>query len=322
MKIYDQMQIVGAMDMKVAAQRIKDGFIAYSQGKVQVPPVQNFIFEQANGDCCVKSAWITGSDTFTVKISTGFYDNPGKGLASNDGLMLVISALTGQPQGLLQDEGWLTCIRTALAGQIVAKALAPSMITGIGILGTGVQARMQLEQLLSVTRCRRVTVWGRSQATLDAYRDFATSLGFEVTTTQDCRQVARSANLIITTTPSHEALLQSEWIQPGTHITAVGADGGGKQELDPKLVARADVIVVDSINQCSQYGEISHALKAGLINAGRLIELGLLLEGKAEGRKNDQQISVADLTGVAVQDAQISAYAMQACSQALPGLGD
>lgn len=320
MRIYDQMQIVGAMDMKIAATRIAEGFIAYSQGRVQVPPVQNFMFAQANGDCCVKSAWIEGSDSFTVKISTGFYDNPSKGLASNDGLMLVISALTGQPQVLLQDEGWLTCIRTALAGQIVAKALAPAVIKGIGIIGTGIQARMQLEQLMPLTPCRRVTVWGRSQAALDAYRAFARSLGFEAIATQDCQQVARNANLIVTTTPSREALLMSEWIQPGTHITAVGADGGGKQELDPKLVARADFIVVDSIKQCSQYGEISHALKQGLINADALIELGALLDGKAKARENDRQITVADLTGVAVQDAQISGYAMQACAEALPGL--
>lgn len=320
MKIYHQTQIVGAMDMKVAAERIAEGFIAYSQGRVQVPPVQNFIFEQANGDCCVKSAWLTGSDSFTVKISSGFYNNPAKGLPSNDGLMLVISAQTGQPLALLQDEGWLTCIRTALAGQIVAKALAPSQVTGIGILGTGVQARMQLEQLLPIIDCRRVTVWGRNLAALNSYHDFATSLGFNVITTQDCQQVARNANLIITTTPSREALLQNEWIQPSTHITAVGADGGGKQELPAQLVARANVIVVDSIKQCSQYGEISHALKLGLIHSERLLELGVLLEGKVKGRENDRQITVADLTGVAVQDAQISAYALQACLEALPGL--
>lgn len=320
MKIYSQTQIVGAMEMNVAAQRLVDGFIAYSRGQVQVPPIQNFIFGQANGDCCVKSAWIEGSEHFTVKISTGFYDNPAKGLPSNDGMMLVLSAKTGQPRALLQDEGWLTCIRTALAGQIVARALAPRVITGIGILGTGVQARMQLEQLMALTSCRRLTVWGRNHMALESYREFATSLGFEVETTQDAEQVARHANLIVTTTPSREALLQRAWIQPGTHITAVGADGGGKQELDVDLVASAEVIVVDSIEQCRRYGEISHALKQGLIRQEQLIELGWLLAGETRGRENDQQITLADLTGVAVQDAQIADYAMQACAEALPGL--
>lgn len=313
MKIYQQPQIITAMDLHIAAQRVMQGFIAYSQGRVQVPPVQNFLFTAANGDCCIKSAWIEGSENFVVKISSGFYDNPGKGLASNDGLMLVLSAQTGQPQALLQDAGWLTCIRTALAGQIVAKALAPSRVTAIGIVGTGVQARMQLEQLMAVTDCRQVCVWGRQPAALDAYRDFAHALGFQVSTTQDARQVANQCNLIITTTPARAALLDSDWIQPGTHITAVGADSSGKQELDPRLVARADRVVVDSVQQCSQYGEVSHALKQGLIQREQLLELGRLLQNPELGRQHDRQITLADLTGVAVQDAQIATYAMQAC---------
>lgn len=189
-------------------------------------------------------------------------------------------------------------------------------VTAIGILGTGVQARMQLEQLMPVTECRQLVVWGRSAQALKDYRTFAERLGFTVVTTQDAEQVARHANLIVTTTPSREALLRREWILPGTHITAVGADTMGKQELDPALVGAADVIVVDSINQCSQYGEISHALKAGLIQPAQLVELGQLLAGNAPGRRNDQQITVADLTGAAVQDAQISRYAVQACGVA------
>lgn len=316
MKVYNQQQIIGALNLAEAAEQVAQGFIAFSQGKVKVPPVQNFVFPQANGDCCVKSAWVEGADTFTVKISTGFYDNPSKGLESNDGLMLVLSAKTGQPLALLQDGGWLTCIRTALAGQIAAKALAPSNIQAIGIVGTGMQARMQLEQLMAVTDCRDVIVWGRRQSELDAYRHFAATLGFRVETTLNLQQLALQANLIVTTTPSREALLKSEWIRPGTHITAVGADTLGKQELDPALVGRADVIVVDSISQCSQYGEISHALKAGLIDKEQLLELGQVLAGDVIARSNDQQITLVDLTGVAVQDAQISRCALASCAQA------
>ncbi|OQR27712.1 ornithine cyclodeaminase family protein [Pseudomonas sp. Bc-h] len=316
MNVYNQQQIISALDLTQAAERVAEGFIAFSQGKVKVPPVQNFVFPEANGDCCVKSAWVEGEATFTVKISTGFYDNPAKGLESNDGLMLVMSAQNGQPLALLQDGGWLTCIRTALAGQIAARALAPSRVQAIGIVGSGMQARMQLEQLRVVTACRNVIVWGRRQSELDSYRQFAEALGFTVETTLDAQQVALKANLIVSTTPSREALLRSEWIRPGTHITAVGADTLGKQELDPALVGRADVIVVDSISQCSQYGEISHALKAGLIDPSQLLELGQVLAGDVIGRSNDEQITVVDLTGVAVQDAQISRCALESCAAA------
>ncbi|MNJ25223.1 ornithine cyclodeaminase [compost metagenome] len=310
MKVFGKQQIISQLDLELAVKRLEEGFIAFSNGKVQVPPVQAFSFAEANGDCCVKSAYVQGSDTFTVKISTGFYDNPAKGLESNDGLMMVLSATTGQPLALLQDEGWLTCIRTALTGRIAARLLAPRHVKAIGILGAGMQARMQLEQLQAVTDCREVVVWGRDDAELQAYQSFASALGYEVQKTRNPEDLARAANLIVCATPSREPLIKSEWVQPGTHITAVGADAPGKQELDAALVARADRIVVDSLYQCSQYGEISHALKAGLIRDSQLAELGALLAGRAQGRDNDEQITLVDLTGVAVQDAQISSCAL------------
>lgn len=314
MKVFSKAQIIASFNPELAVSQLEKGFIAYSEGKVQVPPVQGFAFRGANGDCCVKSAYIEGSPTFTVKLSTGFYDNPSKGLPSNDGLMLVLSAVSGQPLALLQDQGWLTAIRTALAGRIAARLLAPAQVKAIGILGTGMQAQMQLEQLRAVTDCRQVIVWGRHESGLAAYAAFARELGFGVHSTQDAAEVAGAANLIVCTTPSPQALLHSAWVQPGTHITAVGADAPGKQELDPALVARADRIIVDSIAQCSQYGEVAHALGSGRINANQLVELGTLLAGRAKGREHDHQITLADLTGVAVQDAQVASYALAALS--------
>jgi len=311
MKVLEKAHIIANLDLGKAIRMIEEGFIAFSRGQVQVPPVQAFAFPQANGDCCVKSAYMEGSDTFTVKLSTGFYDNPSRGLESNDGLMLLLCAKTGQPLALLKDEGWLTCIRTAIAGQIAARLMAPKRVKAIGILGAGMQARMQLEQLLPVVDCRRVIVWGRNPAELEAYQAFASELGFSVETTLDAERVAREANLIVTTTPSRQPLLRREWLMPGTHITAVGADAAGKQELEAELVAAADVIIVDSITQCSQYGEISHALKAGLICKAQLGELGALLAGYIPGRSDDRQITLTDLTGVAVQDAQISRCAFE-----------
>ncbi|MFB4394571.1 MULTISPECIES: ornithine cyclodeaminase family protein [unclassified Pseudomonas] len=317
MKVLDLQQIIAHLDLAQVEQCLEQGFIAFSQGKVQVPPVQAFAFAAAKGDCCVKSAYIEGSDTFAVKISTGFYDNPRQGLDSNDGLMLVLSAHTGQPLALLQDQGWLTALRTALAGRIVARRLAPRAVSAIGILGSGLQARLQLEHLAGVTDCRQVLVWGRNDIALERYRAFAAGLGFKVQTTRDAEQVARGANLIVCTTPSREPLLQSQWIRPGTHITAVGADAPGKQELDPALVARAARVVVDSVRQCSQYGEVSHALKAGLLGQNALSELGCVLAGHVPGRENEQQVTLADLTGVAVQDAQIAGCVLEALSPRL-----
>lgn len=309
MKVFSKAQIIAGLDLETAVRRLEQGFMAFSAGQVQVPPVQAFAFAEAKGDCCVKSAYVEGSETFTVKVSTGFYGNPGKGLPSNDGLMLVLCASTGQPLALMQDEGWLTCIRTALAGRIAARLMAPARVRAIGILGTGMQTRMQLEQLAAVTACREVIVWGRRASEREAYKAFASALGYQVRTAEHPADVAQAANLIVSATPSREPLLMREWVQPGTHFTAVGADAAGKQELDPALVARAERIIVDSVYQCSRYGEISHALKAGLIEQHQLAELGSLLAGNAPGRDNDTQITLVDLTGVAVQDAQIASCA-------------
>ncbi|WP_313739433.1 ornithine cyclodeaminase family protein [Pseudomonas sp.] len=306
MKVFDKRQIMAALDVEDALARIEHGFIAYSSGAVQVPPVQAFAFAQDNGDCCIKSAYVDGEETFTVKVSTGFYHNPGKGLDSNDGLMLVLCARTGRPLALLQDEGWLTGMRTALAGRIVARLLAPREVTAIGVLGTGVQARLQLEQLLAATTCRKVVAWGRSEGNVRGYAEFARRLGCSVQIALDPEQVARAANLIVCATPARRPLLDSTWIRPGTHITALGADALGKRELDVALVRRADRLVVDSIKQCSRYGEVSGAVNEEPAQHERLLELGTLLAGGGQGRASEQEITLADLTGVAVQDAQIA----------------
>ncbi|UVN44884.1 ornithine cyclodeaminase family protein [Pseudomonas mosselii] len=311
MKIHDLQAIKTCLDLDAIEQRLVEGFKAYSAGQVQAPPVQTFQFRQANGDCCIKSAYLEGGETFVVKVSSGFYDNPGRGLPSNDGLMLVLSARTGEPLAWLADQGWLTAVRTALAGRIAARLLAPREVEAIGVLGTGLQARLQLEYLMPLTNCRQVVVWGRSEQGLSGYREYARALGFSVQTVGHPQPVAQAANLIVTTTPSREPLLRREWVRPGTHITAVGADCVGKQELDAALVASTSRIIVDSQAHCGAYGEVSHAFQAGLLEPSRLLELGAVLAGQGSGRQAQDEITLADLTGVAVQDAQIAQWVFE-----------
>ncbi|MEM5331779.1 ornithine cyclodeaminase family protein [Paraburkholderia sp. JHI2823] len=308
MRIWKRNEIAARFDVARATRMVEQGFIAYSQGTARVPPIQNIQFESVNGECCIKSAYIVDASTFAVKVSSGFYNNPAAGLPTNNGFTVLISAHTGEPVALLQDEGWLTSVRTAIAGQLAARLLAPLEVEGIGIIGTGSQARLQLAYLKPVTACREVHVWEPIPERCALFASDMSAHGFEVHVHDTAEQVAGSANLIVTATPSREALLQREWIRPGTHITAVGADSMGKQELDPGIVARAGAIVVDSIVQCSQYGEVSHALSAGLIEKEALVEIGTLLSAKRRGRNDADrtQVTVADLTGVAVQDAQIA----------------
>jgi ornithine cyclodeaminase len=288
---------------------IEEGFRRYSAGQAVVPPVGELVLEK--GEVHIKYGFLHGGDCYVIKIASGFYGNSQLGLPTSNGLMLLFSQETGQLAAILLDEGYLTDIRTAVAGAIAAKYLAPRNVKRIGIVGAGIQARLQLRYLDSVTPCRDVLVWGRSESELNAYVNEMAPEGYRIETTLDPSQILRSCNLVVTATPSKIPLLMSEDLQHGTHITAVGSDTPEKQELDAAILARADLVVADSISQCLERGEIHQALKAGRLSKDRLIELGNIIAGEATSRTHEDQITVADLTGVAVQDIAIAMAVLQ-----------
>ena len=306
MKVLGKDEIVAVLEGLDLQSVIEQAFVAYSQGKAVLAPVGELLFHDPPGDVHIKAGYLTGGEYFVVKIASGFYRNSELGLPSSQGLMLLFDQRTGQAVALLNDEGFLTDVRTAVAGQIAAAQLAPSSVNRIGILGTGTQARMQLRYLREVTPCRDVLVWGRRAEALQSYREDMAALGFAVATTLEAREVASSCNLIVTATPSAEPLLYAEDIRPGTHITAVGSDTAEKCELEPEIIAKADRIVVDSLEQCRTRGEASQALRRGIISEDELVELGKVLQDGKVGRSSDDQITVADLTGLAVQDVAIA----------------
>lgn len=306
MKILNRPEIMALYRADEALEFIRAGFIAFTQGKVIQPPVQHFDFAARNGDSCIKSACVEGDELFVVKASSNFYGNPTQGMESAQGLNMAFSALTGAPIALLLDNGWLTAMRTALAGQLAAEQLAPSRVQRIGVVGTGLQARLQLRVLRDLVDCSDVYVWGKTEGGLRAFRDEVEPLGFRVTACPALETLARSSQLIVTCTPSREPLLKAAWIAEGTHITAVGADSVGKQELESALLAKADLVVVDSVAQCTDFGEVQHAWREGLVRSDDLVELGQILSGRTAGRTSDRQITIADLTGLGVQDLQIT----------------
>lgn len=288
-------------------QSIEDGYVSYSQKKVNIPPVGHLSFENPPGDVHIKYGYILGDEYYLIKIASGFYNNPTIGLNSSDGMMLLFSQNTGEPVALFLDHGYLTDIRTALAGAVVAKYLAPSRVERIGIIGTGTQARLQLAFLRSVIPCREVKVFGRSIDRLEEYRSDKSLNDFNITTTLDVERVMETCNLIITTTASSKPIIFGKMVRPGTHITAVGTDTISKQELDHTVFSKADLVVADSTTQCLNHGDLAHALKENIISTASILELGDLI-GNGLTRENDGQITVADLTGVAIQDIQIAKY--------------
>jgi ornithine cyclodeaminase len=283
---------------------IEAGFVAYSDGNAVVPPVGELLLD--GGDVHIKYGYIQGEKYYVVKIASGFYENPSLGLPSSNGLMLLFDQDTGELTSILLDEGHLTDTRTAVAGAIAAKHLAPSKVERIGVVGTGTQARFQLAYLKQVTPCREALVLGRGEPQLARYKGDMEAKGFKIEGTTDSTKLLFSCNLIVTTTPSAEPLLHAVDLQAGTHITAVGSDSPQKQELDTSILGRADVVIADSISQCLVRGEIHKAIQAAQIREDDVIELGDVIAGRRNGRASEDQITVADLTGVAVQDMKIA----------------
>ncbi len=305
-EIFNREQIERALQEIDVTAAIEEGFVAYSEGKVVVPPVGELVFEDPPGDVHIKYGYIRNDDYFVIKVASGFYDNVKLGLPPADGLMLVFSQKTAQLECILLDECHLTNVRTAAAGAVVARYLAPREVERIGVFGAGVQGKMQVEALLPIVACREVVVWGTGEEELEAYREAMSGLELEIQTTLTCDEIADTCNLIVTATPSHTPLLRAEQIREGTHITAMGSDTQEKNELEPAILGQADLVVADSIEQCRVRGEIYHALTAGVLQEGDVLELGKVIVDPELQRTDDSQITVADLTGVAVQDIQIS----------------
>ena len=290
---------------------IEAAFEALATRDVVMPPILRLDIPEHNGEVDVKTAYLPGLDSFAIKISPGFFDNPKLGLPSLNGLMVLFSAKTGLAEALLLDNGYLTAIRTAAAGAVAAKHLARADARSAAVLGAGEQARLQLEALCLVRPIERARLWARRPEQAEAVaQELSRSLGIAVTGASDVPGAVAGADIIVTTTPAGAPLLQAAWVEPGQHVTAMGSDAEHKNELEPALIARADRYVADRRAQCAALGELHHAIAAGAVAADMAVpELGEVIAGKAAGRTRDDQITLADLTGTGVQDTAIAALA-------------
>jgi ectoine utilization protein EutC len=287
---------------------IEQAFVALATEAVVMPPVLRLDLPEHNGEVDVKTAYVPGLDSFAIKVSPGFFNNPKIGLPSVNGLMVLLSARTGLVEALLLDNGYLTDVRTAAAGAVVAKHLARPDSRIAAVFGAGVQARLQLKALMLVRPIREARIWARRHDRADAVAgQLRTELGIDVRAEPRPERAVAGADVIVTTTPAAEPVLSSAWLTPGQHVTAMGSDAEHKNELEPAVLMRADVYVADSLAQVRRLGELHHAIKAGAIAAdAQFPEIGAVIAGRSPGRTSRSAISVCDLTGTGVQDTAIA----------------
>ena len=300
---------------------VEEAFAILASGGVVMPPILSMAIEEQNGEVDVKTAYVPGLEGFAIKVSPGFFDNPKLGLPSLNGMMMLLSSNTGLVKALLLDNGYLTDVRTAAAGAVAAKALAPEAVTTAGVIGTGLQAELQIRALKLVRDFKELAVWGRDRGKAETYAArMEEVLGLPVKVMDSVKEVVAASQVVVTTTPSREPLISADMLHEGLHITAMGSDADHKNELAPDVLAKADLYACDRQSQCAALGELRAAIVAGAIEADRIFpELGEILIGRKDGRTSEKDITVCDLTGTGIQDTAIANHAFKLCTDA--GIG-
>ncbi len=301
--ILSQNEVKSCLPMSEAIRAVREAYIAFAKGRVKMPPVMHLDVSQYNGEVDIKSGYIEDLGLIGTKIASGFYDNYKLGLPPGIAVIILMDLKTSMPVAIM-DGTYVTAYRTGAAGAVAAKVLARKDSNIIGVVGAGTQARMQVLALREVFSLKKIKVWDINTTERDRYvEEMSEQLKIPIEPAEDIKNAVTETDIIVTVTPSRKALVMKEWIQEGVHINAIGADGPGKQELDPYIVKRADKVVVDSLNQCRIIGEIQHALADGLITEDDVYaEIGQILIGEKKGRETNEEITLFDATGLAVQD--------------------
>ncbi len=290
---------------KGALEATELSFSWISEGRVSMPPVMHIDIDE---DSAVdsKGACVDGLEHLAVKIATGFFRNPQIGLPSCSSIIALINAKTGAFDCVFLDNGYLMNLRTGLAGAVAAKHLAPKKVTTVGVVGTGVQARYQIESLALVRGFVRLLVFGRSAASVSNYcSEMSDKLGIPAEPCQSLSELVTAAQIVVTTTPATESIIMAEWLHSDLHITAIGSDLPGKHELHPKVLERAEVLACDVFDQCVIGGELQNLGDA----SKKILELGEIISGTEKFSRPTGAVTICDLTGTGAQDTAIAVEA-------------
>ena len=311
-RVLREADVRAALDMRSCIDAMEAAFTAYSSGAAELPAVIHLDVPEHGGEIHIKAGHLHGEPRYALKVSSGF----GGDASIVDGMVVVFDAETGAPAAFLMDHGYITDLRTGAAGGVAARHLATEDVGAVAVIGTGAQARYQLEGLACERAFREARIWGRNAdrarvAVEDVSRSSWLPPAARVRTAPTVEEAVAEADVVITVTASRKPLIRADWLAPGAHVTAVGSDGPDKQELEAAVLGRADLVVADSRAQCARIGEIHHALDAGALEELEVVEMGEITAGRRSGRTSVEERTVADLTGVGVQDVAAAALVLE-----------
>lgn len=330
-RVLNQENIKKVLDMASVIDAVERVYVLKHQKKADVFPMVFHEFERGVADMDIKSGYLKEADIFGLKLVSWFGENEKKNLPPLIGTTLVFDGKTGVPVGLLSAEH-VTGMRTGAAGAIGAKYLARKNSESLLMVGTGHQALFQIgASLTAFPGIRKVMVYSpRTKGKAEKFcerveenlRRMFPELSYKAVFVpkNDLEAAVGVSDIIITATPSREAMILKEWVKPGTHISCIGADMEGKQEIDEKLYETARVFV-DDWGQAVSVGETETAVAKGIVSIEEpLPEIGQVIDGAIEGRQGDEDITIFDSTGIALQDLMVSKLALDKAESL--GIGD
>lgn len=295
-------EVMQVLDMDLALAAVEDVFRAYGEGRVNMPPKAYLTLAHGDFRAMYGEIFLAQDHICGLKWVNVHPENPTKGLLTVMAKILLNDPDTGLEFADL-DGTHITDYRTGAAGGVAARYLARSDATRLGLVGAGAQARTQVAAILKVRPIREIVVFDRHREHAEAFAgQVASAYGVKVRATTEAAEAVAGQDMVVTTTPSRAPVVQREWVSPGTHINAIGADAAGKQELDPAILTVAKV-VVDDWAQASHSGEINVPLARGQLTPEQVYgSLGDIVVGKKPGRQAPEEITVFDSTGLIIQD--------------------
>lgn len=283
---------------------VEQAYRMHGEGRFYMDPKGHIVLDRYPGEWEAMPSYIEEPEAAACKwVSIREKNRERYNLPTVFSILIYTHPETGFPLAIC-DGSYHTVMRTGSATAVSTKVLAREDATVLAIVGAGHMAQGTLATTAGVRPWRQVRIWSRSQETLDAFLTTQQPKFPDLTITgsTDLETVIVGADVVSTITPARGPLVRDEWIAPGTHIAAVGADKQGDQELDPAILKRARIFV-DDIRQCRTDGEINVALSQGLITEADIAgEIGKVICGKLEGRQSADQVTVFDSTGIALQD--------------------